>query len=206
MKPMKKLILKTALITFGVALILVISVFGIVSLSAPYAMMKFTASLGLETISGDYAYQEYERSGSVECLARSFLVAAENGKYSVAEERFEKLQKDGERFEQYCAEVTVPSDWDGEKLPAYSYRDYVMGRAACVKFALGREDAVSFAVAETAAEFPEGNPVGALTAAAAAQNDRQVCNALLSALEGAGGGFEHNEYYEKIVTILEGVQ
>lgn len=199
--PMKKLILKTALITFGVAIVLAISVFGIVSLSAPYAMMKFTASIGLETISGDYAFQEYERSGSIECLARSFLIAAENGKYASAEDRFEKICGEEERFEQYCKEVSVPSQ---EGVPAYSYRDYVMGRAACVKYALKRSDAISFAVENTEKNFPAGNPCVALAAAAASAKDGETCSALASALR--GGGFEESNYFLNIVSILEGVQ
>lgn len=197
---MKKLILKTALITFGVALVLVISVFGIVSLSAPYAMMKFTASMGLETISGDYAYQEYERSGNMECLARSFLIAAENKKYTSAENRFKRIQKEAEAFEAYCAEAPVP---DGEEVPAYSFRDYVMGRAACVKYALGREDAIEFAVAETQKTFPEGNPVVALAAEAASAGDAAFCADLLAAMRAAD--FEETAYYLNIVTILEGI-
>ena len=198
---MKKVILKTALITLGVALVLAISVFGIVSLCAPYAMMKFTASMGLDSVSGDYAFQEYERSGNIECLVRSFLIAAEHKKYSRAEERFEKMQEEGEKVETYLAESSVPT---GEGIPQYSFRDYTMGRAACVKYALGRDDAISFAVAETALNFPEGNPVVALTAAAASAEDKETCAALLAAMREKN--FEATAYYNQIVTILEGVQ
>ena len=198
---MKKVILKTALITLSVALVLAISVFGIVSLSAPYAMMKFTASMGLDSISGDYAFQEYERSGNIDCLVRSFLVAAENQSYSRAKERFEKIQAEGEKAEAYFAEASVPT---GEGIPAYSFRDYVMGRAACVKYALKEEDAVPFAVSETALSFPAGNPAAALTAAAASQKDKETCSALLAAVRGKN--FEASAYYNQIVSILEGVQ
>ena len=198
---MKKLILKTALITLGVALILAISVFGIVSLAAPYAMMKFTASMGLDSISGDYAFQEYERSGNIECLVRSFLIAAEHKKYSRAEERFGKIQEEGEKAEAYFEEAAIPTD---ENLPSYALRDYVMGRAACVKYALGREDAVSFAVAETNAAFPEGNPAAALTLAAASEKDKETCAALLAAVRERN--FEPSGYYNTIIKILEGVQ
>ena len=198
---MKKVILKTALITLGAALVLAISVFGIVSLCAPYAMMKFTASMGLETISGDYAFQEYERSGNIDCLVRSFLIAAEHKKYSSAEKRFDKMQEEGEKVETYLAEASVPT---GDGIPAYSFRDYVMGRAACVKYALKEEDAISFAVAETALNFPEGNPVVALTVAAATAEDAETCGALLAAMREKN--FEATAYYNQIVNILEGVQ
>ena len=88
---MKKLILKTIFITCGIALMLLFAVFGIVSLWAPSAMMNFTASLGMETVSGDYAFQEYERSGNISCLARSFLIASRHKDDRNADQRFEIL-------------------------------------------------------------------------------------------------------------------
>ena len=200
---MKKVILKTALITLSVALILAVSVFGIVSLSAPYAMMKFTASMGLDSVSGDYAFQEYERSGNIECLVRSFLIAAEDENYTGAKERFGKMQEEKEKVEAYFAEAKAPSETD-DRIPAYSLRDYAMGRAACVKYALKEEDAVSFAVAETGEAFPEGNPVAALTVAAAGAKDKETCAALLAAIRAKN--FAPSAYYNQIVTILEGVQ
>ncbi len=198
---MKKTILKTALITLAIAVVLAISIFGIVSLCAPYAMMKFTASMGMDTISGDYAFQEYERSGDVDCLVRSFLIAAEDENYTRAEERFAKIEAEGEKFEAYCKEASVPT---GEGIPAYSLRDYVMGRAACMKYGLGKEDAIAFAVAETGTAFPEGNPAAALSVAAASKKDAQFCGKLLSAIEGAG--FEQNAYYARVIAVLTGAQ
>lgn len=74
---MKKTITRTALITLGITLIVAIAVFGIVSFCLPSVMMDFTASLGMKSLSGDYAFQEYERSGNIDCLVRSFVIAAE---------------------------------------------------------------------------------------------------------------------------------
>ena len=67
---MRKLVLKTALLTLGVLLVLAVAVFGVLSLCAPALVCDFTASLGMETVSADYAYQEYQRSGSLSYLAR----------------------------------------------------------------------------------------------------------------------------------------
>ena len=174
-----------------------ISVFGIVSVTAPYAMMQFTAAIGLETLSGDYAYQEYERSGDMDCLARSFLIAVQHKKYRTAEERFEILCKE-DRFDEYCDGVEAP-----DVLGGYSYRDFLFGRAAIVKYHLKREDALSFAVDKTDASFPAGNPVTALAVEAASEKDADFCAALLEALE--GGGFAQNDRYLSLVAILEGV-
>ncbi len=115
---MKKIILKTALITFGVTVILAIAVFGITSFCAPSAMMNFTASLGMESISGDYAYQEYERSGNLECLSRSFIIAAEKKDNRTANDRFTVLYgEDGserrEEFEAFCIAYKVENEPEG---------------------------------------------------------------------------------------------
>ena len=98
---MRKIVFKTIFITLGVVLILAISAFGILSFAAPKAMMSFTSSLGLDAISGDYAYQEYRRSGDIEYLARAFEIAAFEGRSDAAAERFEELYEN-EGFSDYC--------------------------------------------------------------------------------------------------------
>lgn len=206
---MKKLVLKTVFVTIGVVLVLAVSVFGIVSLCAPRAMMRLSASLGLDGISGDYAYEEYERSGDLGCLARSFLISAGQKNDRTAEERFEIFVAE-EGFEQFCkehdAEVT-PSEMDG----LLSYRDYVMGQGACVKYRLAKTDAektevVGFAVGETEPSFPAGNPSVALAVEAARAGDGALCEELRAALLSEKfGGNEENEVYSDIIGILEKV-
>ena len=83
---MRKIVFKTIFITLGIVLILAISAFGILSFAAPKAMMNFSASLGLDAISGDYAYQEYRRSGDIDYLAYAFEVAANEGRPAAAAE------------------------------------------------------------------------------------------------------------------------
>ncbi len=52
---MKKIIVRTALITLGITLIMAIAVFGIVSFCFPASMMEFTGSLLLNNVRGYYA-------------------------------------------------------------------------------------------------------------------------------------------------------
>lgn len=163
---MKKLILKTILITCAVSLMLVLALFGVLSFWAPSVMMDFTASLGMESVSGDYAYQEYERSGDIAYLARSFVVASKNGKDKTALKRFEILYEN-ENLTAYCAEQDALEL--GEEVPAHSYYDFLCGQGACVKYRLAETDeekqlACSFAVQETDESFPAGNPAIALAA------------------------------------------
>lgn len=199
---MKKLLLKTASITFGACLLLAALVLLIVSFAAPAAMMEFTASLGMETVSGNFAWKEYERSGDIDCLARSFLIAAEHGDDATALSRFEAFYAD-EAFESYCSEQTVT---EGAQL--YAFRDYVLGTAAQVKYRLAatqeeRTAAVTFAAEQTSTSFPAGNPLFLLSLEAAERGDKDTCSYILSLLE--GGDFSHSADYTHLINILEAV-
>lgn len=197
---MKKLLLKTALITLGICLGAIALLLGILSLVAPAVMMDFTASLGLESVSGDFAWEEFERSGDIDCLARSFLIAAEHKNDGTALGRFEALYAHGD-FEEYCSAQTV-----SEGMPAYAFRDYVIGSAAKVKYRLAQTDeerlqAARFAFSETDKSFPAGNPVISLSLEAVQGGDRATCGAILDLLGGAD--FTRNADYINLVKILE---
>lgn len=175
---MKKLILKTAIITFGVALVLAISIFGIVSLCAPAAMMGLCDSLGLEGLCGDYAFREYERSGDLDCLTRSFFIAAERGDDEAAKERFDALVKDGD-FSSYCEKQDdlVVYDSDGvTELERVGYGDHLFAVAVCVEYRLASSDAekdaaLLLAEEHTSKAFPSGNPLLMLSVEAAQKKD-----------------------------------
>lgn len=201
---MKNIVLKTVFLTLGVVIVLAISVFGIASLTAPVQMMEFTASIGLKGISSDYAYQEYERSGDISCLARAFLLAAQNGNARTANERFDLLYADDE-FASFCeeqnGEVSVP-----EGLSAFTYRGYVCGLAARMKYRLSSTDeekaaVLAFAVSETDKSFSRGNPLIALSTEAARAGDRAFCDRIVLLLE--DGGYERNTDFQNIIKILE---
>ena len=209
---MKKLILKTAFITLGISLVLAVAVFGIVSFAFPYAMIDFTASIGMKNLSGDYAYQEYERSGSVECLARSFVIAAEQGSDKTAERRFNDLYgEDGSearsKFEAYCAGYEVDASDAGDV--EVSMRSYILGLAARVKYRLAKtsevkkKGACDFAIGVTDSSFPQGNPVIYLAIEAVDKEDSAFCELLCTEL--ADAGFTENDDYNAIVNLLKGV-
>ena len=200
---MKKLVLKTSLIAFAASLVFLLALFGIFSLAAPKVMMNFTESIGLTSLSGDYAYQEYERSGNLECLTRSFLIAADRKQDSKANTRFEALRAD-KNFEDYCAEVTGPALDSG---PAYDFRDYLFAQAAGVKYRLAKtaEDkaaVIDFAVEATKESFPAGNPVIALASAAVGAGDRTFCGELAGRLE-TESKFVRSAQYDSFVEKLK---
>lgn len=212
---MKKLILKTAVITFGVTLILAVSVFGIVSYVSPSVMMRFCDSLGLESISGDYAYQQYQISGDIDYLARAFEIAAMREKDTVASERFDEFygEEGSERrsaFVDYCAlqdseesAVFVPSSNFNS-----DYRSYVCAQATLVKFRLAvtqeqRQDVCVFAVRETGAEVALLSPLSALAEEKSVTDDSAFCFMLLGEIRAETKFNITNERYLYIVNLLE---
>ena len=204
---MKKVILKTAIITLGVVIVLAVAAFGVASLCVPAAMSDLTYSLGMNAISSDYAYQEYERSGDLAYLSRSFELAASLGRDEKAEERFDTLYA-AEGFEDLCAlrDSQTPPVVVGEEEIRYSYRDYVCGLGACVKYRLAndeqtRAEAIALAVENTSKEFRSGNPVYLLATEAADRADSVFCAQLLIAIEQAD--FEQNNLFTDLVNILE---
>lgn len=204
---MKKLLIKTAFITLGVTIVLAVAVFGILSFAAPAQMMRLAFSLGLDRAGADYAYREYERSGDVGYLARSFEVYAVNGyNDGTADGRFELLYTDNAAaFGELCAlrnEQIADSVENADV--RYDYRDYVVGLGACVKYRLSAGDAaLALALSETDSAFPAGNPVIALAVEAAGRQDGAFCARLLAAMQ--AGNFQQTADYMNIATILEGI-
>ena len=204
---MKKLILKTAFITLGVAVVLAVAVFGILSFAAPAPMMRLSLSLGLERAAADYAYKEYERSHDLSYLARSFELYAVNGfGDKTADKRFGLLYGD-EGFAALCEErdaALAESD-----LPAgvsADYRAYVVGLGVCVRYRLAadeaaKEAAASLALTETAHAFPAGNPSIALALEAVGAKDGAFCAVFAQML--GGHDFEKTDDLTNILSILE---
>lgn len=212
---MKKLILKTAVITLGVTLILAVSVFGIVSYVAPSAMMRFCDSLGLESISGDYAYQQYQISGDIDYLARSFELAAASDKDTVAVERFVELygEENSEQraaFYEYCSAQNNAETH--EKLPAevreFDYRSVVCSKAALAMYRLAETDEqkealCDFVIEETEFNFTADCPAVALSVEVASQKDRAFCTLLRFRLMSENKFNTQNTHYINILKILE---
>lgn len=191
---MGKLIMKTALITLSVTFVLAISVFGIVSFSAPAVMMSFSASLGMEGVSGDYAFAEYERSGDLSCLVRAAETAEKTNALSAADERFTLLIND-EKFPAYCA----GKDEEG-KAPV-SYKQYIYGLAASVKYRTGDKEGAMKLVEESAdkgAELPNAAIVLAL--AARDKKDAAFC---AQYSEWLTQNYEDGKTLQDIIKLLE---
>ena len=207
MQMTKKFVFKIIFLTIAVVLILALSAFGVASLLAPAFMMDLSASVGLKSISGDYAFQEFERSGNVEYLARAFIISADMQHDRTANERFTILYELDE-FDEFCASQDASVEVV-EGLEGCTYRGYICGLAACVRYRLAvtEEDVsavVAFAAQETAPEFPLENPLILLTMEGARSDDAALCELILAELTGGGYDAESADY-ANVVGILEDV-
>ena len=161
-------------------------------------------SLGMESVSADYAYQEYQRSDDLAYLARSVELAAGRND-AKAEERFDLLYA-AEGFDEMCAARDAQQTSSDIRLG--SYHDYLCGVGACVKYRLADtqeeyEEALALALAETDTSFPVANPLYMLSVEAASADDAAFCASLLAVLESAS--FTQNTGYTNIETILKEV-
>ena len=213
---MRKIVFKTIFITLGVVLILAISAFGILSFAAPKTMMSFSASLGLDAISGDYAYQEYRRSGDLDYLAYAFEVAAQEGRPDAAAERFEEFYEN-EGFTDYCK---AQDETDlGEEIPKLKYRSYACSLGAEVSYAVAETEeekleVYTFALSETWGDFQPNNPLCSLVRAASEAGDAAFCKTILANIQKeqkfnalrAQASLEDSEYTEGYELYLETIE
>lgn len=213
---MRKIVFKTIFITLGVVLILAISAFGILSFAAPKTMMNFSASLGLDAISGDYAYQEYRRSGDLDYLAYAFEVAAQEGRPDAAAERFEEFYEN-EGFTDYCK---AQDETDlGEEIPKLKYRSYACSLGAEVSYVIAETEeekleVYTFALSETSGDFQPNNPLCSLVRAASEAGDAAFCKTILGNMQKEQkfnalreqASLEDSEYTEGYELYLETIE
>ncbi len=200
---MKKLIIKTALITFAAAIGLVFAVFGCLSLFAPSVMCSFTASIGLKGISGEYAYSTYLSSGELEYLAYSCEIASEQGA-KTAIERYEKLIGE-EGFLTYCAQADE-NRANNSSAPQNvgSFEQYCYGNYARALLRDGRGlEAISFVLSKLGASFPANNCAISLAVEGISMGDKQFCTALKDGLTALSVSAEDGLLKSEIITILE---
>ena len=141
--------------------------------------------MGLDAISGDYAYQEYRRSGDINYLAYAFEVAANEGRPDAAAERFEEFYEN-EGFTDYCK--AQDGEDLGEDIPKLNYRSYACGLGACALYAVAETDeekleVYTFALSETSGEFEGNNPLCSLSSAAAGAGDAAFCKTILDNMQ-----------------------
>lgn len=201
---MKRLILKTALITVCSALVLLIALFGLMSVFAPATMMRFTSSVGLYGMSGGYAYSAYQKTGDISYLAYSCEAAASSHEAG-AKEKYE-LFFSLEGFADYCRERDEAA---AESLPGGvaqymtgSYEQFSYGNYACVLLRAGDgEGAIAFVMGKLDASFPESNAAVSLAMEGISLGNKQFCEELAQALRESSAAGQVK--CQEIISILE---
>ncbi len=199
---MKKLILKTALITFASAILILVIVFGSLSIWAPSIMCEFTASIGLKGLSGGFAYSAYEATGEIDYLAYACTVASD-GKEAITVERYEKLFEE-EGFLQYCAAQDELQRGNFAGLPMGSYAQYCYGNYACALYREGEASgAIAFVFTALEGRFEESNCAISLSLAIVQANDKTNATQMKTQLEAYSVASEDEPRKQEIITILE---
>ncbi len=96
-----KLIVKTVVNTLIAVLVLLVAMFGILSLFFPQTMMKITYSMGFDKSSVNFSVTAYERFGVAEYAGYGADVALQASLHGQAETCIESLLAD-DGFESYC--------------------------------------------------------------------------------------------------------
>ena len=180
---MGKLIVKTAAVTFSLLVAVALMLFGIVSLSAPAAMMELTDSLGMNGASAYYSVAVYDRSGDISDLAVAVEKSYDVGHYTDAAEYGQKMLGD-DAFAEYCA--ARDEDTEGSSSILGDYRQYATGMVASAEYFCGEKDAaLDIAFAQLGKNsFPANNAFMYLRNAAVQSEDKEFCGKILERCAG----------------------
>lgn len=173
---MKKLILKTALITFACILAVLLVLVTAMTMLAPRTMSEFFDGLGGERASLWYMELSWRKFGDTDDLTELFAKSADAEDY----ERVEKYGRELSGREDF-ARICVSQDAGGAEIAFY---DYVCGNTAEAIFKNGdAAGAVEFAAAHTDDGYPPYNALQTLLYADGAKNDGALLASLKTALE-----------------------
>lgn len=191
---MKKLIIKTALITISVLIIASLTVFSLWLVGSPQTMATSCEKTGNYSFAVTCAGLRYKYTKDVYDLARCVDNAILSGKDNLICEHGEKLLSDG-KFDEVCTakDGAIPENTAG--VP-FGYKAYVCGHIAVAEYRLGDIDkAVKTALTGGENSFPK------LVIEVSSNGDRTSANAVLSALE----TLEQTEETKALSQILKNI-
>ncbi len=149
---MKKLILKTSLITVGAIVALIFIVYGVFALFFPIKIANFLDNIGLEGLSASYYQLHYESTGDVNDLGFLCVKIDEEENPQLAEKFLILLVQDVE-FENYLEQ------FDKNSSATMSGREYFYSKLVIASFKMEKcEQAVNFAKECVDKGYTELNP------------------------------------------------
>ena len=189
---MKNIIIKTALITLGSVIALLVLAFGIASLAFPGNMAEICENMGNPKLAASYAERQYEYSGSTEDLYRCTRLYIQTG--------------DRTNTIKYCEELVEKPDF---KKYCGNNVQYVYGNYATALYLSDKKDE-SIAIAEKSVEdgFSIPNAYATLALQAVETEDKDFGESLLSSFlskveEPDPQNKDLYKYYNNITAILE---
>lgn len=190
---MKKIIIKTALITFASVIALLALAFGIASLAFPRNMSQICENFGNLRLSASYACRQYDYTGSTDDLYRCADLYIRLGDRGNIVKYCGKLA-DGDKLDGYCENKE-----DGTARAQYIYTNY-----ACALYDTKKTDKA----AETAQKsvkngFVVPNAFGSLTVKAVENGDKAFAEKLLQVLPDEPEDEAQKTYYNAVKEQLD---
>ncbi len=109
---MKKVLIKTAVLTFVAVILLTVLVFSALSIFSPGVMADFTENLGMDKLSLSFSVRKYENTEDLSDLHTVLFKANDLENYSLLVEYSETMTKDSD-FLSFCERQNV------------GYKDYI---------------------------------------------------------------------------------
>ncbi len=196
---MKKIVIKTALITLASVIVLFALAFGIASLAFPGNMSQICENCGNDSLAASYASRQYDYTGSTEDLYRCADLYIRIGDRGNTVKYCKKLV-DKQDFKEFCTK----KDNNGAASHAqYIYTNY----ASALYFSKRGEEAIGVANKSVEDGFVIPNAFATLTINAVENNDADFGAKLLAALpEFPQGETQHEAqhvYYNAVKHQLE---
>lgn len=189
---MKKIIIKTAMITLASVIVLLALAFGIASLAFPKNMSQICENMGNYKLAASYAERQYSYTGSTEDLYRCTRLYIRIGDRSNTIKYCKKLVEK-EDFKECCA----------------SDVQYIYGNYATSLYLSGKGDeAVVIAEKSIADGFEIPNAYADLTVKAVEKEDKEFGQKLLSSFLDKVSDIETEEqqrYFNAVKNSLEGL-
>lgn len=205
---MKKIVVKTALITIGLVLAGLAAAFAVASLGFPRQMSDFFASSGNYSFATGYASLSYNYTKDfndlVLCADYSILSGDDGNVIS-----FCSKLAGNENFGAYCIERDAETQRRLEEsgvsdYGSYNYRQYVMGNLACSQYALGyKDEAVKTAASAMEGGFPKNNALAMLAIKACSEVDAELKEELFQKISSVTPEPQEEEYLAQILEILK---
>ncbi|MCH5147815.1 MAG: hypothetical protein J1G05_00440 [Clostridiales bacterium] len=187
---MKKIIIKTAIITFASVVAALALAFGIASLAFPQGMSKICENMGNYKLAASYAERQYGYSGSTEDLYRCALLHIRIG--------------DRNKIIEYCGKLVEKQDFEercGDNV------QYVYGNYATALYLSGKDDeAIAVADKSVGEGFHIPNAYADLTVKVVEKSDKDFASKLLGAFVEHAGKLQYEEqlrYFNAVKNSLE---